>query len=606
MTEAPPSTETRNGGLALAVICIAQLMVVLDATVVNVALPSIREDLNFSLDNLTWVVTAYSLAFGGLLLFGGRTGDLFGRRRMFMIGIAIFSVASLVGGFANGEAMLIIARAAQGVGGAIAAPTALALLATTFTEPAARARAFGVFAAMAASGGALGLLLGGVLTDFASWRWALFINAPIGAIVLLLTPRVLNESQGSGTRLDLPGAITVTAGMSTLVYGLTKAADDGWGSTTTLVTLGIAAALLIAFIVIEHNSEHPLMPFRIFANRNRSGAYLIMLFLAGALFTTFYFLAQYQQNVHGWSPFRTGLGFLPMPAMIMFMSIVVVRKLIPTIGIRPFLTAGPVLAIAAMISFTQLTASSSYWPFLGSILLLGVGMGCSFVPLTMTAVNGVAPHETGLASALLNTGQQVGGAIGLAVFGTVFAHAAADRAGELGTRAGTAAGQADAFIAGQQHAFAAAIVVTVLALIASLALIRVNKVAPPAAPRPRRQPSTESERALQTDMTRLVAETFIEASRPLPRLVRRDLREGRAAGPPVVVSPLEHRCSEPLRALGRGHPEPLDLQTRRASAQEPRDDGQLHRADDVICLVPHDGEVLRGVAGDDVEGGFIT
>lgn len=485
MTEAPPSTETRNGGLALAVICIAQLMVVLDATVVNVALPSIREDLNFSLDNLTWVVTAYSLAFGGLLLFGGRTGDLFGRRRMFMIGIAIFSVASLVGGFANGEAMLIIARAAQGVGGAIAAPTALALLATTFTEPAARSRAFGVFAAMAASGGALGLLLGGVLTDFASWRWALFINAPIGLIVLLLTPRVLNESQGSGTKLDLPGAITVTAGMSTLVYGLTKAADDGWGSTTTLVTLGIAAALLIAFIVIEHNSEHPLMPFRIFANRNRSGAYLIMLFLAGALFTTFYFLAQYQQNVHGWSPFRTGLGFLPMPAMIMFMSIVVVRKLIPTIGIRPFLTAGPILAIAAMISFTQLTASSSYWPFLGSILLLGVGMGCSFVPLTMTAVNGVAPHETGLASALLNTGQQVGGAIGLAVFGTVFAHAAADRAGELGTSAGTAAGQADAFIAGQQHAFAAAIVVTVLALIASLALIRVNKVAPPAgAPAP--------------------------------------------------------------------------------------------------------------------------
>ena len=479
MTDAPPSHATRNGGLALAVICVAQLMVVLDATVVNVALPSIREDLDFSLDNLTWVVTAYSLAFGGLLLFGGRTGDLFGRRRMFMIGIAIFSAASLAGGFANGEAMLIIARAAQGVGGAIAAPTALALLATTFTEPAARARAFGVFAAMAASGGALGLLLGGVLTDFASWRWALFINAPIGALVLILTPRVLNESQGSGTKLDLPGAISVTAGMSTLVYGLTKAADDGWGSTTTIVTLGIAAALLIAFIVIEHNSQHPLMPFHIFANRNRTGSYLIMLFLAAALFTTFYFLAQYQQNVHGWSPFRTGLGFLPMPATIMFMSIVVVRKLIPKIGIRPFLTVGPILAIAAMFAFTQLTADSSYWPFLGSILLLGVGMGCCFVPLTMTAVNGVAPHETGLASALLNTGQQVGGAIGLAVFGTVFVHAAADHAAEIGARAGTAAGQADIFVAGQQHAFTAAIVVTALALIASLALIRVNKVAPP-------------------------------------------------------------------------------------------------------------------------------
>jgi EmrB/QacA subfamily drug resistance transporter len=479
MTEAAPSQAPRNGGLALAVICVAQLMVILDATVVNVALPSIRRDLDFSLDNLTWVITAYSLAFGGLLLFGGRTGDLFGRRRMFMIGISLFAGASLVGGFSNNEVMLIIARAAQGAGGAIAAPTALALLATTFTEPAARSRAFGVFAAMAASGGALGLLLGGVLTDYASWRWALFINAPIGAIVLFLAPRVLNESQGSGTKLDLPGAVSVTAGMSTLVYGLTKAASDGWGSTTTLVTLGIAAAQLAAFVIIELRSNHPLMPFRIFANRNRTGAYLIMLFLAGAMFTTFYFMAQYLQNVHGWSPFHTGIAFLPMPVTIMFMSIVVVRRLIPTIGIRPFLTAGPILAIAAMVSFTHLEADSSYWPFLGSLLLLGLGMGCSFVPLTMTAVNGVAPHETGLASALLNSGQQVGGAIGLAAFGTVFAHAAADRASELGRSGATAAGRADIFVAGQQHAFEAAIVVALLALVASLALIRVNKVTPP-------------------------------------------------------------------------------------------------------------------------------
>ena len=480
MTEATPAQATRNGGVALAVICVAQLMVILDATVVNVALPRIRHDLNFSLDNLTWVITAYSLTFGGLLLFGGRTGDLFGRRRMFMIGVGIFAGASLVGGFSNSEAMLIIARAFQGAGGAIAAPTALALLATTFTEPAARSRAFGVFAAMGASGGALGLLLGGVLTDYASWRWALFINAPIGAIVLYLTPRVLNESQGSGKKLDLPGAITVTAGMSTLVYGLTKAATDGWGSTTTIVTLGIAAALLIAFVVIENGSTHALMPFRIFADRNRSGAYLIMLFLAGAMFTTFYFLAQYQQNVHGWSPFHTGLGFLPMPATIMFMSLVVVRRLIPKIGIRPFLTAGPAFAIAGMVAMSRLDASSGYLEFVGSLLLLGLGMGCSFVPLTMTAVNGVAPHETGLASALLNTGQQVGGAIGLAAFGTVFAQAAADRAGELGSRAASsAAGRTEVFVIGQQHAFQAAIVVAVLALISSLALLRVNKVAPP-------------------------------------------------------------------------------------------------------------------------------
>ena len=479
MTDVSTPPATRNGGLALAVICVAQLMVVLDATVVNVALPKIRHDLGFSADNLTWVITAYSLTFGGLLLFGGRTGDFFGRRRMFMIGVSLFAAASLVGGLATSEVMLIAARAAQGAGGAIAAPTALALLATTFTEPAARARAFGVFAAMAASGGALGLLLGGTLTDFASWRWALFINVPIGAIVLYLTPRTLNESQGSGTRLDLPGAITVTAGMSILVYGLTKAASDGWTSVTTLVTLAIALALVVAFIVIEHVSSHPLMPFRIFSNRNRTGAYLIMLFLAAALFTTFYLMAQFLQDVHGWSPFRTGLEFLPMPVTITIMSLVVVRRLIPTIGIRPFLTVGPILAIAAMVAFGRLSATSSYWEFLGCLILLGLGMGSSFVPLTMTAVNGVAPHETGLASALLNTGQQVGGAIGLAVFGTVFAHAAATRAGELGALAATTQGQTTVFLAGQRQAFDAAIVVTALALVASLTLIRVPKAARP-------------------------------------------------------------------------------------------------------------------------------
>jgi EmrB/QacA subfamily drug resistance transporter len=480
MTDTSNSQATRNGGLALAVICVAQLMVVLDATVVNVALPKIRNDLNFSADNLTWVITAYSLTFGGLLLFGGRTGDFFGRRRMFMIGVALFAGASLVGGLATSELMLIGARAAQGAGGAIAAPTALALLATTFTEPAARARAFGVFAAMAASGGALGLLLGGTLTDLASWRWALIINVPIGAIVLFLAPRVLNESQGSGTKLDLPGAISVTAGMSILVYGLTKAASDGWGSATTIVALAIAAALLVAFVFIEHVSSHPLMPFRIFANRNRTGAYLIMLFLAAALFTTFFLLAQYLQDVHGWSPFRTGLGFLPMPITIMFMSLVVVRRLIPRIGIRPFLTVGPILAIVAVILFAQLDATSTYWQFLGSILVLGMGMGCVFVPLTLTAVTGVAPQETGLASALLNTGQQTGGAIGLAVFGTVFAHASAARANEIGHLAATTAGRTNIFIAGQHRAFEAAVVVTALALIASLALIRVQKVVRPA------------------------------------------------------------------------------------------------------------------------------
>jgi EmrB/QacA subfamily drug resistance transporter len=489
MSAPPPSHATRNGGLALAVICIAQLMVVLDATVVNVALPSIKSDLGFSNDSLTWIITAYSLTFGGLLLFGGRTGDLYGRRRMFMIGIGIFSVASLVGGFATGEVMLIAARAAQGAGGAIAAPTALALLATTFTEPAARAKAFGVFAAMAASGGAFGLLVGGTLTDYASWRWALFINAPIGLAVLILAPRVLNESQGSGSKLDLPGAITVTAGMSILVYGLTKASTDGWTSATTLLTLAIAAAFLVAFVVIEHSSSHPLLPFRIFRDRNRTGAYLIMLFLAGALFATFFFMTQYLQVVHGWSPVRTGIGFLPMPTLIMFMSIVVVRRLVPRLGIRLFLTVGPILTVAAMASFSQLDAGSSYYQFVGGLLLLGIGMGCVFVPLTLTAVNRVAPHETGIASALLNTGQQIGGAIGLAALGTIANSASSSRLHDIArTHQLTPADAVDGFIHGQQTAFAAAVVVAGLGLLASLLFIRVGKPAP--APAPGLKPAT--------------------------------------------------------------------------------------------------------------------
>ncbi|MCW2962386.1 MAG: transporter [Thermoleophilia bacterium] len=492
MTDTPstpaPSSAPRNGGLALAVICIAQLMVVLDATIVNVALPSIREDLGFSASSLTWVITAYSLAFGGLLLFGGRTGDLFGRRRMFMIGVAIFSGASLLGGFAQNEAWLIAARALQGAGGAIAAPTALALIVTTFPAGDARNKAFGVYAAMAASGGALGLLLGGILTDLASWHWTLFINAPIGLLVLWLAPRVLDESQGSGSKLDVPGALTATGGMASLVYGLSNAATHGWDATSTILSLGAAVTLLIAFVLIERRHSAPLMPMRILKDRNRTGSYLIMLFLAGALFATFFFSSQYLQMVHGYSPFRTGAAFLPMPMTIMFMSLVVVRRAIPKIGVRPFLTAGPALAIGAMAVFATLDADSSYLHFLAGLLLLGFGMGCSFVPLTMTAVNGVAGHETGLASALLNTGQQVGGAIGLAVLGTIATHADEDRAAQL---AGSgAAGRSplevanDIFVHGQGAAFTGAVVIAGLALVVSLALIRVKRPAPAVASAP--------------------------------------------------------------------------------------------------------------------------
>lgn len=473
-------TDTKpRHGLALAVISIAQLMIVLDATVMNVALPSIKNDLGFSSAGLTWVITAYSLTFGGLLLFGGRTGDLFGRRRMFMFGVGVFALASLVGGFAESEAWLIIARAAQGVGGAIAAPTALSLIATTFEEGDERNRAFGVYAAMAASGGALGLLLGGFLTDFASWRWALFINAPIGLLVLALAPRVLPESKGSGARLDIPGAVTITAGMSSLVYGLTSAATDGWGDSVTIGALVAAAVLVLAFIVIELKHPAPLMPLHILSDRNRTGAYLVMLFLAGALFSCFFFSSQYLQVVHGFSPVRTGLAFLPMPATIMFMSLVVVRRLIPRIGVRPFLITGPLAASAAMYVFSTLDVDSTYLHLLAGLLLLGFGMGCVFVPLTVTAVAGVPPHQTGLASALLNTGQQLGGAIGLASLGTIAVHADKERATDLAT---SSAGRslnpeqlaANIFTYGQHVAFLSAIALTGAAFVMAVVLIRIR------------------------------------------------------------------------------------------------------------------------------------
>lgn len=479
MTDSPLTAAPRNGALALAVICIAQLMVVLDATVMNVALPSIRNDLGFSASGLTWVITSYSLAFGGLLLFGGRTGDLFGRRRMFMIGVALFAAASLAGGLAQTEAWLIAARVAQGVGGAIAAPTALALIVTTFQGD-ARNRAFGVYAAMAASGGALGLLVGGILTDAASWRWALFINVPIGLAVLLLAPRALNESQGSGSKLDLPGALTVTVGMSSLVYGLSNAATDGWTAAITVATLVAAVVLLILFVMIELRSAAPLMPLRIFSSRDRTGAYLIMLLQAAALFAIFFFTSQYQQIVHGWSSFRTGLGFLPMPLVIMFMSIVVVRRVIPRVGVRPFLLMGPLLAGCGLFVLSSLDTGSGYPHLLGGLLLLGLGMGSLFVPLTITAVAGVAPQETGLASALLNSGQQIGGAIGLAVFGTIAARASEDRASDLAGSSSLSAAQiaSDSFVHGQSLAFSAAIISTALALVAAITLIRVARPAP--------------------------------------------------------------------------------------------------------------------------------
>jgi EmrB/QacA subfamily drug resistance transporter len=427
-TQARPAGK--HLGLALLVICGAQLMVVLDATIVNVAIPTIHQALRFSASNLEWLITGYSLTFGGLLLFGGRTGDLYGKRRMFMTGVAVFALSSLLAGLATGDLWLIIARAVQGAGGAIAAPTALSLIATTFPEGPARNRAMGVYAAMSGAGGAVGLLLGGLLTSYLSWRWIFFVNVPIAAVILLLAPRALSESQTTRGRLDVPGAVTVTGGMIALVYGLSNASSHSWGSAGTVIPLGLAGVLLACFILAEARSPEPLMPLRIFANRNRSASYAMMLCIAIGLFTMFFFLTQFLQNVLGFSPVKTGVGFLPMSGGILIAA-ALASRFVGKIGIRPFLTVGPSLGVIGLAWVSRVTVSSSYLDVLGPLVVIAVGLGFSFVPLTLTAVSGVKGHETGLASALLNTMQQVGGALGLAVLSTIAISAANSKAASL-------------------------------------------------------------------------------------------------------------------------------------------------------------------------------
>ena len=418
-TPATPSGHlTSHPGLALVVISCAQLMVILDATIVNVAIPTIHRALHFSSANLEWLITAYALTFGGLLLFGGRTGDLFGKRRMFMVGIAVFAAASLLGGLATDQAWLILTRGLQGVGGAIASPTALSLVAINFAEGPERNRAMGVYSAMSGAGGAAGLLLGGILTSYVSWRWIFFVNVPIGAVVLLLAPRVLLESEHLPGRLDAPGAITATGGMLSLVYGLTNASTHSWGAPGTIWPLVAAGLLLAAFIGIELRSSAPLMPMSIFASRNRSGSYGLMLCIGTAVFSMFFFLTQYLQNVHGYSAVRTGVAFLPMSVCIMFAAVFTSRVL-TRVGIRIPLITGPIFALVGILWLSRTQVHSGYLSLILPLMLVALGMGQCFVPLTVAAVSNVEAKDAGLASALLNTGQQVGGALGLAVLGTV-------------------------------------------------------------------------------------------------------------------------------------------------------------------------------------------
>ena len=405
---------------ALAVLAVAQFMVVLDASIVNVALPSIQIDLGFSENGLQWVVNAYTLMFGGFLLLGGRAADLFGRRRVFMIGLIVSSAASLAGGFATSSGWLIVARGVQGLGAAIVSPAALSIVTTTFTEGAERNKALGIWGALAGAGGAVGVLMGGMLTEWAGWEWVLFVNVPIGVAAALAAPRFVRESRThERTSMDVAGAVSVTAGLIVLVYALVDANDAGWGSTQTVGLLALSVALIVAFVVVELRTKHPIMPLTIFRNRNVASADAVALLVGASLFSMFFFISLYLQQVLDDSALEAGLSYLPL-AVSIILSAGFASQLVTKVGPKPVLVSGLVLTTIGLVLFTQISPDGSY---VGDVLvpsvIVAVGLGLSFVSLTITAVSGVTHHDAGMASGLLNTAQQVGGALGLAVLSSV-------------------------------------------------------------------------------------------------------------------------------------------------------------------------------------------
>jgi EmrB/QacA subfamily drug resistance transporter/deazaflavin-dependent oxidoreductase (nitroreductase family) len=464
-SKSPP----RNLNLALVVIALAQLMVVLDVAIVNVALPSIQRELHFVPTDLEWVVNAYAIAFGGLLLLGGRTGDLFGRRRMFMIGALMFTAGSMAGGFATSSGFLIAARAAQGVGAAILAPTALSLLAATFPQGALRNRALGVYSAVSAGGGAFGLLMGGIITNYLSWRWIMFVNVPIGLLLAFAAPRVLIRGEGKPGRLDLPGAVTVTAGVSLLVYGLARVATHDWSDSVTRATLAISVAMLVTFVALEARGVHPLMPLRIFANRNRSGAYGLSLAIGAALSGMLFLLTLFLQNVLQFSPLQAGFAFLPT-ALGIGIGAGLTSRLIGRLGPRVPMTTGALLAAIGMFWLSAVTVHANYVPdVLGPLVVLAVGLGMAFVSTSVVAISGVQPSESGLASALLNVGRQLGGSLGIAVMGTI---ATTVTRNQLATGRITHSAVNNALTAGFSSAFEIAGVIAVAGFVIALVAVR--------------------------------------------------------------------------------------------------------------------------------------
>jgi len=406
-------------------------MVVLDVTIVNVALPSMRSSLGLSANGQQWVINAYTLTFAGFLLLGGRAADLFGRRRVFLSGLAVFTLFSLLGGLAQNGASLIAARAVQGIGGAILAPATLSLITTTFTDPAARRKALGAWSATAASGAATGVLVGGILTDLLDWRWVLFVNVPIGAVLIAASAFVLSESRAEQRpRLDIAGAVTVTGGLALLVYGIVSTDTRAWTSAATILTLLSATVLLGAFIVIESRVAHPLAPLAVFRRRSVSAANGIAVTIGAALFGMYFFLSLYLQQVNGYGPLKAGAAFLPAGLSTMVGALTGTR-LMSHLGVRRQLVLGPVIAAVGLIWLSQVSAGDGYLGHVfGPLVLSGIGIGLSFVPMTVAATADVPVHQAGLASGLINTTRQIGGAVGLATMATVAAGASSAASGD--------------------------------------------------------------------------------------------------------------------------------------------------------------------------------
>jgi EmrB/QacA subfamily drug resistance transporter len=463
-------------GPILAILLLAQLMIVLDATVVNIALPSAQQALHFSTANRQWIVTGYSLSFGSLLLLGGKLSDLFGRRTTLLIGLIGFAVASAIGGAANGFAMLVVARAAQGAFGALLAPSILALLSTTFSEPKERARAFAIFGAVAGTGGAIGLLLGGVLTEYFSWRWCLYVNLVMAAITvagtLALIPR--HEQVAERPKLDIPGSITATAGLVGIVYGLGHAESGGWSSWTTLGPIAFGVISLIAFVVIETRVQHPLLPMRVVSDRTRGGAFLGIGIVGAGLFAVFLFLTYYMSQTLHFSPVMTGVGFIPMILSMVVTTTSIGTYLLNRFGPRPNMTVGLVIAAGGMVYLGRLHVGSSYASgVLPGLLVVGVGLGLMFSSAINASTAGVLPSDAGVASAMVNIGQQVGGSIGTALLSTLAADAASNY---LHSHRPSLAVAAQASLRSYTTAFNAAAIIFAIGAVATLLLVKRGKL----------------------------------------------------------------------------------------------------------------------------------